>query len=92
MMTPIRYSRCFVSRPIGEALSADAFERCMGAFSIGNLAMIPAEIEFLDVALQVLFSDMVERPDQATLEQGEIAFDVVGMRSVAEIKGTHTFI
>jgi hypothetical protein len=39
--------------------------------------VVPAEVEFVAVALQVRFADAVERADKAALQQSEAAFDGV---------------
>lgn len=64
----------FVARKlglVGQALPFDALEQCRGALHVVDAEldpMVPAEIELVDIALQVLFADMVERADQTALE------------------------
>ena len=46
--------RGFVRRPIGQALATRRLDDFVGAGFVVNLAMVPAERELIDVALQVL--------------------------------------
>jgi len=81
MSCTIKISRRLVSPLICEPLAADAFERDFRAFVIVHakrLAIVKTEVEFVHVALQMLMRDMVERADQSTLEDGEIAFNGIG--------------
>lgn len=41
------------------------------------------EVEFREVALQVLLADMVVRPHDAPLEDAKVIFDRVGMMEAA---------
>src|SRR5690242_1558493 len=78
MKRPMRISRCRVNSPIGRTLAADGFQCHGSALSIGIAkfgAMIPFEIKFRGVALQVLFRNMVERAIQTTLENGKAGLD-----------------
>lgn len=81
MTTKRNASRWRVNPPIGKALAADALQRFDGAFPITHAkrgAVVVAEIELVHVALQMLFANMMERPDQPTLEDGEVTFNRVG--------------
>lgn len=69
--------RLLTNSPIGQPLAGDALKRQIGAVSVAvaeRTAGVVAEVEFAHVALQVLFSDMMERADQTALEDREIAF------------------
>src|SRR5688572_2101409 len=83
--------RCPVNSPIREALVADAFQQGSGSFRIAesgldplsiqildaSFAVVVAEIKLMQVTLQVLFADVMERADHATLEDGEKTFNRV---------------
>jgi len=73
-----------VSPPIGEALALDAAQDAESAFPVAQLAAIPAECEFVDVALQVLLGDGMESAIDAALEQGEEALGSVHMNEAAQ--------
>lgn len=90
--------RCCVRPSIGKALAADAFERRYGALGIVESAFFPlainldagfavviAEVKFSGIALQVLRANMVERADDAALEDAEIAFNGIGMHIATDI-------
>lgn len=81
-------SRCRVRPPIGQPLPGDALERVVCALCISHTesrAIVVSEIEFGNISLQVLASNMMICPDQATLEQAEIAFDGVCMDVPAHV-------
>jgi len=66
-----------VSPPIRQALAGDALERNVRALRIGHAklgARVVSEIELGNVPLQVLFANMVIRPDQAALQDVEEGF------------------
>lgn len=72
----------FVSPPIREALSSDALERNIGTHRIVDAkfdAVVLAEIEFSQIALQVLLAAALIRADHAALEDREEAFERVGV-------------
>ena len=62
---------CFVSTPIGEALTDDAFQQASGALFVINAkrhAFVVAEIKFRKLTLQMLRADMVIGANDAALE------------------------
>ena len=73
---------------ISEALADDAFEQHIGAVGIvvakGN-AVAVAEVEFVDVALQMLARAMLIDAAHSALEDAEIAFDGVGVNLTTPI-------
>ena len=68
------------SPPIGETLALDASERALGSSRVRDAAGVVAEIEFADVALEVLGADVVIHAENAALQDGEVALDGVGVR------------
>ena len=59
---------------VGEALPRDVHQHSGGALHVVDTeghAVIPAEVEFSSIPLQVLFADAVERAVEAALEDGE---------------------
>ncbi len=81
----------FVSPPIGQALAGDALESFCGALIIGNaqpLAFIVPEIEFAEIAFQVLLADVLVHPGNPALEDREVVFDGVGVPEPA----AHIFV
>src|SRR2546426_1088830 len=81
--TSLSRSRCRVNPPIGKALAANLRERGGGALFVRGLAMREAEVKLGAVALQMRFTDVMIRADQAALEQAEERFDRIGMRYFA---------
>src|SRR5687767_9105782 len=82
--------RCCVSPPIGQALAADRLGDRHGALNVvmacldpsainldAGFAMVPAEIKFGNVTLQVLLAYMVECAVETALEKGKAGFDSV---------------
>src|ERR1041385_4733358 len=43
------------------------------------VSVVVAEFEFIEVAVEMLAGNLMERTDKATLEQAECAFDRVGV-------------
>src|SRR5438876_1153739 len=77
-----------VSPPIGQTLAGDTFERDGSTLFIRHTeldAVVVSEIEFGDITLKMLLSNMVICPDQATLKKREEAFDRVGMHDAAHV-------
>src|SRR5688500_2783270 len=82
------FLRLHVSPPIRQALPANALECVVGALNIvytKSGAEVVAEVELLHVAVKVLFANMMERADQAALEDRKVAFDRVGRDVAANI-------
>src|SRR5689334_9103028 len=81
----MRLSRLFpVNPPIREALPLDLVQGLGSAFIIGDTgsgAIGEAEIEFVDIALQVRFRNRVIGSVEAALEKPEISFDGIAMDS-----------
>lgn len=76
------------SPPIGEALAFDTGERAIRAGLVIDAqrhALVVSEIEFREVALQVLRRNVMIRSDDAALEDAEIAFDSVRVRVAANV-------
>src|SRR5438067_1050216 len=85
---PLRAPSCSrpISRSVGEPLADDAAERPVGALYIVNAecdALVVPEVELGEVALQVLFVDVVIYADDSALQDREIAFNGVGVRVAA---------
>ena len=66
-----------VSPPIGEALAGDHLQGGIGTLGVGQMAVVVAEIELANVALQVLLADVVIDADDAALQDGEVILDRV---------------
>lgn len=90
--------RCCVSPPICQALSGYAFgqsdstlsviQSSLGPYAINLFApftMVVAKVELGDVALQVMRTDAVKCADDSTLQNGEVAFDRIGVDIAADI-------
>jgi hypothetical protein len=74
--------RGFVSPPICQSLSSDASHDFVGALCILDTkarAIVIAEIEFREIAVQMLFADVMVSSDHAALENGKIVFGAVDM-------------
>jgi hypothetical protein len=72
----------FTNPPIGQALAANGFKQHVGAFTVGNLesrAAVITEIELCQIAVQVSFIAMLINADHAALEDGEDAFNRIGV-------------
>src|SRR5690606_37848021 len=83
-----RTRRLRVSPPIGEALPADASQGLVCALVVSDAegdALVVAEIEFRQIALQVLLADVVIGAVDAALEDREIALDRVGVGLAANV-------
>ena len=79
---------CFVRPSIGEALAFGALQYLGGAFRIFDAerrSAVPAKSKFVDVALQVLLADRVERAGDAALQYREEALDRLGVRVAANV-------
>ncbi len=79
--------RGLTSGAVRKALVCDAGRDLADTFRIFNpeaRAAIIAKIEFREIAIQMLFADVVERSDHATLENGKIVFSAVDMDEAAE--------
>src|SRR6266581_1898574 len=77
-----------VSPPICQALPGDSLERGISALCVIHAkrrAVVVSEIEFRNVPLQMLFTNMVIRPNQTTLEQREKAFNGVRVDRAAHV-------
>src|SRR5260370_15209620 len=77
-----------VSTSIGEPLANHAFDGFGGAPSIRYAkrdAFVVAEIELAKVALQMLLRDVVIGAHDPALEDGEVAFDRVGVSLAAHV-------
>jgi hypothetical protein len=71
------------SPPIREALALDAPQRGVGAGRVGDAASVVAEVEFADVALQMLGADVVINAEDASLQDREVRLDRVGVPEAA---------
>ena len=79
-----------VSPPIGEALPADTLQGNIGSGGVVKAqfhAVIGAEIEFGQIALQVLFPAMLIGPDHAALKDREEAFQRIRVNLAASLTG-----
>src|SRR5438309_1192965 len=88
MRTATRTSRCRVSRPIGQALSADALEQfCCTRLVVESefLAVVVAKIVFVHVALKMLFADVLVNPFKAALHDRKETLDRIGMHIAAHV-------
>src|SRR5687768_8413658 len=73
-------TRLAVSPPISQTLARDVLQRNVSALHIVHAqrdAVVPAEVELVDVALQVLLANVVERANQSSLQQRERCFNGV---------------
>lgn len=90
--------RCCVSPPICQALAADALGNRSGALGIieaglfpltvhtdAGFAVVVAEVKFRGVALQMLRANVVERADDAALEDREKAFNRVRVNVASDV-------
>lgn len=76
----------FVSPPIRQALADDALEQLVGAGAIidaKGLALVVAEVEFGEIALQVLRRHVVVRADDPALEDRKEVLNRVGVVEAA---------
>src|SRR5437773_1332693 len=64
---------------VRQALSLGTFHRQRSPLVVGDLSRVIAVIEFAEVARQMFRADMVISPDDAALQNGEVALDCVGM-------------
>src|SRR3546814_6751411 len=74
--------------PIGEALALDAFQGLVHALHVLDTkgsALVVAEIELRQIALQVGRANMVVGAIDAALEQGEVALNGVGVGVAAHV-------
>lgn len=90
--------RCCVRPLIREPLAADSLgngnhalgigESCFLPFAINlhaGFAMVVAKVEFRAIALQMVRADVVKRADDSALENGEVAFNCVGMGVATDV-------
>lgn len=56
-----------------------------GAEDVRVQAMIIAELKLVDVEMQILLADFVERADDPAFHDGPKAFDGIGMNSTTDI-------
>ena len=78
----------FVSPPIGEALASslsDDLGGALGIFDAQARAVVIAEIELSEIAMQMSFAAMLVHALHAALEDREEAFDGVGMDFAANV-------
>src|SRR5579862_4668952 len=83
-----RGRRFFVSPPICQSLAADAFERIGCAFCIFNTArgtVVIAEIEFRQIAVQMITAAMLVRAIHAALEHTKKVLNRVGVPLAAYV-------
>lgn len=78
-----------MSTAILETLAGDSFERSARTFGIGHFAMRKTEIELGAITLQMLLGNVVERPDQSTLEQSEVGLNSLGVNVPAHVFPDH---
>src|SRR3954451_14876738 len=75
-----------VSPPIGQALAddpGDCLLCTLGILDAKGRALVVAEVELAEVALQVLRADVVIGADQAALQDREVRLDRVRVPEVA---------
>ncbi len=77
--------RGLVRLSIEQPLALGAHEQGGFPFSIGHIARVGAKIELGEVARQVRLADVVERAEDAALQQREMAFDRVCMSETASV-------
>src|SRR6266702_1034881 len=91
---PLPYGISLTRRGIGQALATGALESATGPLHViyaqANAIAI-AEIEFCEIAVQMLFAAMLVDADHATLEDGEVAFNGVGVNGVS-VGIAHVFV
>lgn len=78
----------FVRPPISKALAVDALQGQIGAASIVNAqlgAVGIAEIELVQVTLQVLFATVLVGANHAALEDRKGAFNRIGMDIATDV-------
>src|SRR5579862_850748 len=73
------------SRLVSQAFAFDHLQARFGAFAVRGLSVIVPVIELGKVQRQVLFADMVERADHATLQEREEPFNAIGVRRSSDI-------
>ena len=69
--------------PIGEPLALDTLGGERGAFQVGHVAAVVAEIEFAQVSLQMFGAHPLIIAGDPTLEDREVALDGVGVPEAA---------
>lgn len=82
--------RCPVStsRSIGQALALDAFDGQVGASNVINAQLDPVgipKVEFAQIPVQMGFADMLVNTIDAALQDGEVAFEGVGVGVVPNV-------
>jgi hypothetical protein len=78
--------RGFTRLSIGQPFAFDTFERALGAFDILDAkarAIVVAEIEFGEIAMQMLLADVVECTNYAALENRKIVFSGIDVNEAA---------
>jgi hypothetical protein len=76
------------SRSIGQSLSLNALQHSIGASNIINAkldAVIITEVEFSDIAVQMLFVAVLINAFHATFEDAVVALNRIGMNGTAHI-------
>ena len=76
--------RGLVSLMVLQALALRSRQQGVGARCIRHVTAVISEIEFREIAGQVLLADAVERAIDATLQDREVAFNRVGMDEAAK--------
>lgn len=74
--------------PVGQSLSNNTTQSEVGARLIVNSdrnTVTVAEVELRQIPVQVLLADVVERPDDAALQDAEVAFDGVAVDVAANV-------
>src|SRR5690606_26889397 len=87
----LRVSGLPVNPPIGQTLSGDAFQNLVGALGILDAkagTFVVAEVVFRQIALEVLFADVVVHAGDAALHDREIVLDRIGVPELA----AHVFL
>lgn len=74
-----------INPPIGKASAFGAMDCECSAFRIGVFAAVVAEIQLVNVALQVLFGAVLVDAFHAPLEDRKVVFDVVGCHAITMV-------
>jgi hypothetical protein len=76
--------RGLVSRPVRETLSFDALGNERRTFPVLDLAGVPFEIPFRQIARQMGFADRMMRAEYGAFHQAETAFRRVDSRQILQ--------
>ena len=81
--------RGFVSLPVRETFALDTLKSNCRTFPVADIAGVPFEIPFREIARQMGFADRMMRAEYGAFHKAETTFRSVGMRKATKL---HEFI